>query len=233
MRKIFVGIILISIVFTFCACSVLSQSEDDEESSVPSGSSLEDSISSSIESSQSENEPSAHLFPSSESEKDDVFFEDSPPDEGTDIIDNYDEGSIRDQVEAMVDYLEKNLDPWDYTEIMSAWGVDGGHIDISTPFPDAVKSVVANYTGKAVAVEYHYEEFSKAQLEQAEKDLNNFVEEHPEIEILQWKPILLFGGYKIFLKEENKQVTDFIKAYPVANIYQVTISPNGIPETPD
>lgn len=136
-----------------------------------------------------------------------------------------------DRVGAMLIYLKNNLDPWDYSDVQR--GGDGSRIDILTPFPETVKSVVEAYTGEAVTVEYYREEFSKGQLEQAKKDLEQFFAAHPEVGVWDWKPILLFGGYQIDLKEKNDKLTEFIESYPVVGIYQTTVSPEKEPMHPD
>lgn len=141
------------------------------------------------------------------------------------------DGAAVDQVEAMLVYLKENLDPRDYTDVQR--GGDGNRIDILTPFPEAAKSVVEAYTGVTVPVEYYHEEFSKGQLEQAKMDLKQFLEDHPEIKVWDWKPILLFGGYQINLKENNDKLAEFIGGYPVVGIYQTTVSPEKESMHPD
>lgn len=155
------------------------------------------------------------------------------PDPGTGAPAGSGGDSVRARVEAMVAYLKENLSPWDYTEVWFTCGENDGQVEIVTPSPDAAQVVAAAYPGETVPVEYTPAAFSKGQLDQAKADLTAFVADHPEIQVLEWAPILLFDGYRITLAEENSAVSDFIENYPVANIYQVTISPDGSAIHPD
>lgn len=153
------------------------------------------------------------------------------PDPGVYDPDPGPDQSTVDRVEAMLAYLEENLDPWNYSEVWR--GGDGSWIEILTPFPDAVKPVVEAYTGEAVPVEYHNEEFSKGQLEQAKTDLEQFLKDHPEVKLWDWRPILLFGGYKIELKEPSDALTKFIESYSIPGIYKAGVYSDEQPLHPD
>lgn len=163
-------------------------------------------------------------------------FEAVPPDPGTGEIQKYDEEALRVKVVAMANYLEENLDPGDYGEIWPVWGLDFEGTDIScieipTPSPDTVKSVVEKYTGEPVTVKYLNAEFSKKQLEQAREDWKRFQKEHPEIEVLGWRSQLgLFSGWIINLKESNDMVTEFVNTYPIPDIYEVVIGETTFPD---
>lgn len=139
----------------------------------------------------------------------------------------------RKQVVDMADYLERTLDPWDYSEIFRFFGPDGCGIQISTPFPDTVKTVVDAYPGEPVSVEYLNEQFSKGQLDQAKADLEQFLATHPDIQLWDWRRILLFGGYQIELKENSDALTDFIESYSIPGVYQVKVYSEEPPAHPD
>lgn len=138
----------------------------------------------------------------------------------------------RDPVDAMADYLEKNLDSWDYSEIWRVYG-EGGCVQVATPFPDAVKAVVDAYPGVPAQVEYFNEQFSKGQLDQAKADLEQFLAAHPEIPLWDWRRILLFGGYQIELKENSDALTEFIEGYSIPGVYQVKVYSDEPPAHPD
>ena len=160
-----------------------------------------------------------------------------PPDPGSDPLpDPGSGGTRRARVEAMVAYLKETLSREDYTEI---WFVVGNgsdndsKIEIITPTADKAAQVVAAYPGETVPVEYLPAVFSKYQLEQAVKDLEDFVAGHPDIPVSRWDPILLFDGYRITLTEENAEMAGFVEGYPVAGIYQLAVDPEGTEARPD
>lgn len=160
-----------------------------------------------------------------------------PPDPGSDPLpDPGPQEARRARVEAMVAYLKETLSREDYTEI---WFVVGNgsdndsKIEIITPTADKAAQVVAAYPGEAVPVEYLPAVFSKYQLEQAVKDLEDFVAGHPDIPVSRWDPILLFDGYRITLTEENAEMAGFVEGYPVAGIYQLAVDPDGTKARPD
>lgn len=138
---------------------------------------------------------------------------------------------LTEQLESMQEYLEKNLDPWDYSDIWRFIGIGEGHIEIATPTPDAVRPVVEAYPGEPFPVEYSYVPFSKGQMQQAREDAERFLEEHPEIELLGIRAQLgVSSGWIINVKEENSALTEFVKNYSIADIYQVVA---GVTEFPD
>lgn len=155
------------------------------------------------------------------------------PDPGTGIPDPGPDMATRSQVEALVAYLEENLDLWDYSNIQAyiGGGRDEAYIEVLTPTPDPVRRVVEAFSGAAVPVECPYVPFSKGQMDQARKDAERFLEEHPEIELLGIRAQLgLFSGWIINVREENSALTEFVKNYSIADIYQVV---TGVTEFPD
>ena len=133
-------------------------------------------------------------------------------------------------------YLKETLSLEEYTEIWFVVGDgsdDNSKIEIVTPTADKAAQVVAAYPGEAVPVEYLPAIFSKGQLEQAVKDLEDFVAGHPDIPVSRWDPILLFDGYRITLTEESAEMAGFVESYPVAGIYQLAVDPEGTEARPD
>lgn len=134
------------------------------------------------------------------------------------------------RVNTMAEYLWANLDHRDYGEIHRTYGEEG-LIQVFTPSPDAAKSVVERYTGEPVPVEYPYVPFSLEQMEQAREKVQRFLEEHPEIELLELRSQLgVSSGYIVNIKEESAALTEFVKSYPVAEMYEVVV---GLTEFPD
>lgn len=227
------SVLAILLCLSLIACSRQPSSSQSGGEVIPGGGSPA-SASGSVPEPSPQEPPSAESGPEEPSApEEDPPFEKVPPDPGAGIPDPGPTEAQRRQVEDMAEYLEKNLDPWDYSEIWRFFGPDGSGIQIVTPFPDAVKKVVEAYTGEAVPVEYFSDQFSKGQLEQAKSDLERFLEEHPEIGIWDWRPILLFGGYQIELKEKSDALTEFIETYSIPGIYQADVCPDGPPMHPD
>jgi len=240
MKKLSAWVLLISLLFACSACGGPIRPENEEQPPVPPSSSQEAPEPADPSSTAPQSEPSAPSAPASEEDSQSASGEEEPPapieaepDPGTGVPAAPAGEDIVQRVEAMVAYLEETLTPWDYTELWPYYGEDGSNIDIITPTPDAVKSVVEAYTGEAVPVEYTPAAFSKGQLDQARTDLEQFLAEHPEIEVLEWRSIFQFDGYQITLGQENDAVAEFVKAYPVAGIYQVAINSNGSAMHPD
>ena len=160
-----------------------------------------------------------------------------PPDPGSDPLpDPGPQEAQQARVEAMVAYLKETLSLEEYTEIWLDAGDgsdDNSKIEIVTPTADRAAQVVAAYPGEAVPVEYLPAVFSKYQLEQAVKDLEDFVAGHPDVPVSRWDPILLFDGYRITLTEESAEMAGFVESYPVAGIYQLAVDPDGTKAWPD
>lgn len=235
MKKICIALILITLACY--VCNEVLHKKDYQQIDIPPSSHqiASEYIVSSSSTSFPKNQNEVSEFSSSPCEENpQQSLEPSSNSESESIVSTDKESICRIKTEAMVKYIKENLSLWDYTEIWFFIGDDGkSNIEIVTPFPDIAENIILNYTGETIPVQYTYSTFSKGQLEQAKKDLENFIENHPEIEILEWKPILLFDGFQIFLKKENNVMIDFIETYPIDNIYQLTITPDGVPMLPD
>ena len=98
---------------------------------------------------------------------------------------------------------------------------------------EGVSEAAVNIATEQAAVLYDPEKAAKSQLEQAVKDLEDFVAGHPDIPVSRWDPILLFDGYRITLTEESAEMAGFVESYPVAGIYQLAVDPEGTEARPD
>ena len=214
-----IAILLMILLLTACGAGGQAPAQQPESSSSP--------ISEPAPEPDSEPDPGSTPDPAPQQAPDEGSEWD--PDPGTGIPDPGPDETAVDRARAMIAYLEENLDPWDYSGVML--GGDGGLVEVYTPSPDAVKSVVEAYTGETVPVEYYHEAFSKGQVEQAREDAERFLEQHPEIELLDIRTQLgIFSGWIINVKEESSALTGFVKSYPIADIYEVVV---GVHEFPD
>lgn len=139
-----------------------------------------------------------------------------------------------DRVDEMYQYLKENLDPWYYAEIQGFHGGEGSnYIQVNTPFPDEVESVVQKYPGQAVPVICDGAAFSIGQLKQAEKDLDQFLADNPDVVIERWLEMPFFNGIWVETREENQKLRDFVESYSIRYIYDLRVSPDGSFEHPD
>lgn len=229
MKRFFTLIVCLILVLSLAACGAEGEPSASESGSgsvieppAPSEpaprSSPEPSSPSSVEAEAERWEPSAPEPP------------DDAPDPGVYAPAPGPGGSVRDRVEALAAYLEERLDPRDYADIQPFMG-DGSRIDVLTPFPEAVKQAVEAYPGDAVEVQCDYVPFSKGQMQQAKDDLTHFLEEHPEIEVIERRnQVGLFSGYRISVREKSDKLTEFVEAYATPDIYEVVV---GAVESPD
>ena len=153
------------------------------------------------------------------------------PDPGTGIPDPGPDPDTRSHVQALAAYLEETLDPFDYSNIQPYTGADYSYIEVLTPTPEPVRRAVEAFDGPAVPVECPYVPFSKGQTRQALEDAERFAEQHPEIGLLGIRAQLgLFSGWIINVKEENSALTEFVKNYSIADIYQVVVGVTAFPD---
>lgn len=134
-------------------------------------------------------------------------------------------------VDALCDYLEKNLTEEQYSAISYQRGKHDLTVRVIVPDTAPVEALLAGYPGRMVPIEYWVVPYSKAQLVRAQADINAFLEQHPDI---AHYPVGRFVNVvPVSLKQQSPLLDEFVENYPVKGIFQVSVYPDGLPENPD
>ena len=140
-----------------------------------------------------------------------------------------------DTADALRDYLLENLTEEQYSVISCQRDAIGGYpylmVQIVVPDKAPIEPLLAAYTGEPVPVEIQMVPFSWAQLKKAEADINAFLRENPEIKVYRTSPF--YNEVPVQVPEDNQKLRDFIEAYPVKDIFRVSVYPDGPPLNPD
>ena len=140
-----------------------------------------------------------------------------------------------DTVDALVDYLLENLTEDQYSVISRQRDAINGYpyLMVLAAVPDKapLEPLLAGYTGEPVPVEIQIVPFSRAQLEKAEGDINAFLGENPEIKV--YRVGRFYTEVSVQVPEDSQKLRDFIAAYPVKDIFRVSVYPDGLPINPD
>lgn len=225
MKKVFLCSILSAVLaLSGCAAGGQSSAAPEPESSPSSVSEPASSVPASPEPSAPEPEPSSAPEEDLSDEED---FPDADPDPGVDLPNADPEGIRRVKLDAMVAYLQANLDTWYYAEIQgisSYTDFDDFFVQVNTPFPDEVKKVVEQYTGDPVEVRYDPALFSIGQIKQAVKDAERFLAENPDVQVERVLEKPFCNGVWVETGVDGQEkLTAFLEGYSIANIYELQI----------
>lgn len=222
-----IAILLTLLLLSACATGGQPSAAPEPESSPSSALEPASSVPASSEPSSSEPEPSSDPEESSAPEEVEPSFDAVPPDPGVDLPDADPEGIRRVKLDAMVAYLQANLDTWYYAEIQglsSYTDFDDFFVQVNTPFPDEVKKVVEQYTGDPVEVRYDPALFSIGQIKQAVKDAERFLAENPDVQVERVLEKPFCNGVWVETGVDGQEkLTAFLEGYSIANIYELQI----------